>query len=98
MKKKKLSLNFLVKLQKNQLKMKKVIFSNWNFMRFFRLGLGLAILIQAVIARDVVFAIAGLVFTAMPVFNIGCCGARGCAVPATKKEASKKDISYEEVV
>ena len=60
--------------------MKQNIFTNWTFMRFFRLGLGLAVLVQAIIAKDVLFAVLGLGFTAMPVLNAGCCGANGCDV------------------
>ena len=78
--------------------MKQTVFTNWNFMRFLRLGLGIAVLVQAVIARDVLFAFVGLLFTAMPVFNIGCCGTNGCYVPPVKKEENTKDITYEEVV
>ena len=78
--------------------MRQTIFTNWNFMRFLRLGLGLAVLVQAVIAKDVLFALLGLGFTAMPVFNIGCCGTNGCYVPPAKKDTNTKDISYEEVV
>lgn len=32
--------------------MKQVIFSNWNFMRFLRLGLGMAIIVQSVMAGN----------------------------------------------
>lgn len=78
--------------------MKNNILSNWTFMRFLRLGMGVAILVQAVIAKDVLFAFLGLVFTAMPVFNIGCCGTAGCAAPPKKSQDLSKDITYEEVV
>lgn len=67
-------------------------------MRFLRLGLGLAVLVQAVIAKDVLFALLGLGFTAMPVFNVGCCGSGGCYVPPKKEANDTKDIVYEEVV
>lgn len=78
--------------------MKHTILSNWSIIRFLRLGMGIAILVQAVIAKDILFAIAGLVFTAMPVFNIGCCGTQGCYVPADKDQDKAKEITYEEVV
>jgi hypothetical protein len=78
--------------------MKQIIFTNWSFMRFLRLGLGLAVLVQAVIAKDVLFALLGLGFTAMPVFNVGCCGSGGCYAPPKKEVNNTKDISYEEVV
>ena len=78
--------------------MKKTILSNWTSMRFFRLGLGIAILVQAVITKDLLFAFAGILFTAMPVFNVGCCGTAGCAAPLKKNQKATKDITYEEVV
>jgi hypothetical protein len=78
--------------------MKKAIFTNWTFMRFLRLGLGLAVLVQAVIAKDVLFALLGLGFTIMPVFNVGCCGSVGCYVPTKKDGNDTNNILYEEVV
>lgn len=78
--------------------MKQTIFTNWNFMRFFRLGLGIAVLVQASLAGDALFFVLGIFFTAMPVFNIGCGGTNGCYVTPKKKSAEEKDITYEEVV
>ena len=78
--------------------MKQSILSNWTVIRFLRLGMGIAILVQAVIAKDILFAIFGLAFTAMPVFNIGCCGTQGCNVPQNKNQYKTKGITYEEVV
>lgn len=78
--------------------MKQIIFSNWSLMRFLRLVMGIAILVQGIIVNDIMFVIAGILFTAMPVFNIGCCGAAGCAVPPVKKQETKNEIIYEEVV
>ena len=78
--------------------MKKSIFSNWNFMRFLRFGLGIAIITQAIIAKDWTMGIVGLLFTAMPVFNIGCCASGGCSTPVNRNIEHKKEITYEEVV
>lgn len=78
--------------------MKQIILSNWTLMRFLRLVMGIAILVQAVIAKDILFAFAGIVFTAMPVFNIGSCGTAGCATPGKKTQDTTKNIIYEEVV
>jgi hypothetical protein len=77
--------------------MKNTIFSNWNLMRLFRLVLGIIILVQAIEHRDVLSGILALAFMAMPIFNIGCCGTKGCAVPF-KKLNTTKNINYEEVV
>lgn len=78
--------------------MKKAIFTNWTFIRFLRLGMGIAIIVQALIAKDLVFGFLGLLLTAMPLFNIGCCGTQGCYVPPVKNRDNANDITYEEVV
>ena len=78
--------------------MKQTILSNWNFMRFVRLGLGIAIIVQSAMAGNWAMAVVGLLFTAMPVFNIGCCGTAGCATPQKKSSETVKNIKYEQVV
>ena len=78
--------------------MKQTILSNWTLMRFLRLAIGIAILVQAVIAKDILFAFAGILFTALPVFNVGCCGINRCYTPAKKTTDATKDTTYEEVV
>ena len=78
--------------------MKQAIFSNWNFMRFLRLVLGIFIIVQSVIVKDWAMGLLGLAFTAMPVFNIGCCGVNGCATPVKKSTETTKDVTYEEVL
>ncbi|MEP7108804.1 MAG: hypothetical protein ABI760_12500 [Ferruginibacter sp.] len=75
----------------------KGILRNWNFMRFFRLAIGIAIIVQSVISRDWVIGVMGVLFTCMPIFNVGCCGVGGCANPVIKNTGIKKDVSYEEV-
>ncbi len=77
--------------------MKQTIFHNWNFMRFIRLVLGIFIIVQGVMAKDWGIGVLGIFFTAMPLFNIGCCGAGGCSVPVKKRAENVKDISYEEI-
>ncbi len=64
--------------------MKQVILCNWNFMRFVRLGLGIAVMVQSVIAGNSGMGVLGLVFTAMPVFNMGCCKTVGCKTNPAK--------------
>ena len=67
-------------------------------MRFFRLGLGIAIIVQSVMAGNWTMGIVGLLFNAMPVFNIVCCGTGGCSTPTKKTAETSKEVSYEEVV
>ena len=78
--------------------MKHTIFSNWNLMHFLRLGLGTAIVVQSVMTANLAMVLLGLLFTAMPVLNIGCCGSTGCAPTVKKPSTSTKDMTYEEVV
>jgi hypothetical protein len=78
--------------------MKQSILHNWNFFRFLRLVIGIAIIVQAVMAKDMMFGLAGVLFTAMPLFNIGCCGTGACYTTVKKNTPNTKEISYEEVV
>ncbi|GAB2832196.1 hypothetical protein [Ferruginibacter profundus] len=78
--------------------MKQAILHHWNFIRFIRLGMGIAIIFQAVAVKDVLFSIAGLLLTAMAVFNIGCCGAGGCHTAVQNSKEPVKEVGYEEVI
>ncbi len=78
--------------------MKDVLLNNWNIVRFLRLGIGLAIIVQAIVAKDMLFGFAGLLLTGMALFNAACCGVGGCATPTPSKKSDSKEISYEEVV
>ncbi|CAN5434913.1 hypothetical protein BH11BAC3_BH11BAC3_11220 [soil metagenome] len=60
--------------------------------------IGLAIIVQAVISRDLLLVIVGLSFSGMAVFNIGCCGTAGCHTTVKKNVEPAKDITYEELV
>ena len=78
--------------------MKERILRNWNFMRFIRLALGIAIIFQSVMNGNWAMGLVGILFTAMPVFNLGCCGTSGCNTPINTSKQNTKDITYEEVV
>ena len=77
--------------------MKQAILGKWHFMRIIRLALGILVIIQAFITKDWTLGVLGALFTAMPIFNIGCCGVGACATPAKTRNEIDKDISYEEV-
>ena len=78
--------------------MKKAILTNWTFIRALRLIIGIGILYEGIISNDVLFGLAGLLFTGMAVFNKGCCGSQACYAPAQKTSAAEKDITFDEVV
>lgn len=79
--------------------MKEVVFKNWNFIRFFRLVVGLIILGQAISSHEVFIGIAGLVFSTLAVFNIGCFGGT-CVTPSQTNQIKNpnQDVEFEEVV
>lgn len=78
--------------------MKDLIFKNWNVVRFLRLGIGLFILVQAVIVGDVLIGLAGLLFASMAVFNAGCGSTGACGTPTRSRNRDmSKEITYEEV-
>ncbi len=72
--------------------MKLLTISNWNFMRAFRLIIGIAIIVQSVIAKDMLFGFGGLLFSGMAIFNIGCYGIGGCYTNPKINSGTKKDI------
>lgn len=77
---------------------KQTLLSNWHFMRWLRLGLGMFVAYQAVVAHDALagFIAAFLLFQA--VSNTGCGGVGGCAVPTpSKKSSAVEDVEFEEV-
>jgi hypothetical protein len=67
-------------------------------MRFVRLSLGIAIVVQSVMAKDWAMGILGIFFTSLPVLNIGCCSTGGCATTGNVNKVGNKEITYEEVV
>jgi hypothetical protein len=78
--------------------MKKIVFQQWHFMRWVRLGLGIAIIVQAAMVKDWTVTILGAMFAAMAIFNVGCCGAGGCSMPEMKSSTQQqKEVIYEEV-
>ncbi len=67
-------------------------------MRFLRLIMGIVILIQAIMSKDVMIGFFAMLFIAMPIFNIGCCSVGNCATTPSKKIATKdEEINFEEV-
>jgi len=73
---------------------------NWNLFRVIRVAIGVFIIAQGVYAYDTFSIVLGSVFGGMALFNVGCCGANGCAtdIHQTSKSVISQEISYEEVV
>lgn len=54
-------------------------------MRGIRMGLGIVILIQAIVQRDALFGLFAGVLMITALANAGCCGSSGCAINNRKK-------------
>ena len=74
----------------------KAILQGWNFMRILRLGLGIAILVQGIVAKETMTMVLGVIFGGMALANIGCCGTSGCAIN-NRSTNKTQTIDYEEL-
>ena len=75
--------------------MKTLLTTGWNFMRMFRLIMGIVALTFAFSQRDTLL---GGFLILMAIFNTGCCGA-SCAIPTRGREAKQEETkmkSHEE--
>lgn len=80
----------MISTMKNYLK-------TWSLFRAFRLVLGISIGVQGVVTKDWLFIGAGVLFSLMPLINIGCCGTAGCSTPVRKSTKSLEEVNYEEI-
>ena len=69
----------------------------WNVMRLLRLILGIIIIVQGIQGNDWSFILLGSLFSLMPIFNVGCCGASGCNTSYVNTNKNIKEVTYEEV-
>lgn len=79
-----------------------LLLKNWHFMRVFRGGLAVFALSEAWRTGEAMMLMVGGILGLQAIFNVGCCGAAGCAAPPanSKVDASnleKTEITYEEV-
>jgi hypothetical protein len=72
--------------------MKVNISGNLNFMRAVRLVIGLVLMLQSFMVRDILIAVAGVLVTGMGVLNIGCCAAANCSLPKRMLKPIKKSV------
>lgn len=75
--------------------LKSILFSNWTFTRFFRLAIGIMILIQGYVYHQIETIVMGYFFTGFALFTTGYCGFGGCSIPANNE--SKNDSSRPEL-
>jgi hypothetical protein len=79
------------------------LLSNWHFMRVFRAAIAVWIIVEVSRTGEWLLLIPGAIFAMQAIFDIGCCGASGCAAPGQKAydqpavTAGTEDVTYEEV-
>ncbi len=61
----------------------KKYFSQWDFTRYFRLGLGLVMLIGYLSTNENIYLVGALFLSAQAFFNFGCIGG-ACSTPVAK--------------
>lgn len=77
---------------------RETLFTDWNFMRILRLGLGIYISIQAVETQSMISAMFAVFLLFQAITHTGCCGSKGCAVPIKKNNSDKtEEVEYEEI-
>lgn len=75
--------------------MRRALTTGWNFMRIFRVALGVAAIVQGMRSGDAVFMAAGLILFVMGFANLGCCGANGCSVPVNQNQTVNRNDDKE---
>ncbi|MCQ4139143.1 hypothetical protein [Chryseobacterium sp. EO14] len=73
------------------------LFKNWNFVRLLRLAMGIFLTIEAVKSGMWFLIITGVIFTVMPLLNIGCCSGGSCSVSVKNMEQTHDEVDYEEI-
>ena len=77
---------------------KQTLLTNWNLMRFLRLGIGIYIAVQAIETQSAFSGVVAVFFIFQAVTNTGCCGSNGCAVPIKKSNPDKtEEVDFEEI-
>ncbi len=79
--------------------MKELIFNTpWNWMRWLRLIIGIALIVSLIKNADKLAGLFGLIFLYQALFNAGC-GVGNCAVPKTNSKTNKhtEEIEFEEI-
>lgn len=63
--------------------MKNILFTNWHFMRYFRIAIALFCFYTAYEQQQWVFVAFGIFFLFQAIFNLGC-GNNNCNLPSQK--------------
>ncbi len=68
---------------------------DWNAMRIIRGSLGILLIIQAIMYRDVPMAILGIVFLLQVLTNTGCCVGGACNISTVPHKTEDEQEEFE---
>lgn len=78
--------------------LKKTIFTNWHFMRWVRLLMGLVIAFQAYQLQNGLLGFLAGFFLFQALTDTGCCGTNGCTVTPKRKNPEHSDkVKFDEI-
>jgi hypothetical protein len=78
--------------------LRKRILTDWNFMRWLRLAIGLVIAYQAFELQNGLLGLLAGLFIFQALANAACCGTSFCSTAQGKQNLGKaKDIEFEEI-
>lgn len=74
----------------------------WGFMRLFRLGLAVIVLIEAWKNTEILFGVLGSILLFQALLDVGCCGSGRCGInhPKIKERSGAtdlKEVTFEEI-
>lgn len=78
--------------------LRKTIFTNWNFMRWLRLAVGLLVAYQAFELQNGLLGLLAGLFIFQALANAACCGISSCNTVWGKHNFGKtEDVEFEEI-
>ena len=73
------------------------LFTGWNFTRWLRLILAVAIIFQAIESKELLLGGLAVLLLYQAIANVGCCGVNNCSVPTKNNSNKMEEPEYEEI-
>jgi hypothetical protein len=74
------------------------LLTNWHFVRVFRLGIGIMMLVMGIQNKDWAIGLFSAFFLYQAITDTGCCGSQGCAPPKRKGSDLSTTRNHNEVI
>ena len=76
---------------------KKTLFTQWNFMRWFKLIIGFVVMFQAIQIHEYAFGIIGAFFFFQAVSGAGCCNVNNYNLSNSNRTGDINEVEFEEI-